>query len=184
MDFFPADTPIEPQRLFFSSDGTIPNNPALPVLVYRKALAPRSADKDKAFRRAFELNGWRGAWTGGVFDYHHFHSRSHEVLAVARGSARLAIGGASGKIVELEAGDVIVLPAGTGHKCEQASGEFTVVGAYPAEQEDYDICKNASACPGAEERIAALPLPEADPLYGADGPLMAAWNRPATGQPD
>jgi uncharacterized protein YjlB len=84
-------------------------------------------------------------------------------------------GGARGQAVAVEAGDVVVLPAGTGHRRIEASGDLLVVGAYP---------RNASfdqKRPGqvdhkkAVAAIAEVPLPEMDPVHGREGPLMALW---------
>ena len=93
---------------------------------------------------AFARHGWGGSWVDGVFDFHHFHSTSHEVLAVVAGSATLELGGPQGRAFEVAAGDVIVLPAGTGHRRARADGGFTVVGAYPAGQEDYDLLRETT----------------------------------------
>ena len=123
----------------------------------------------------FEKNGWRGNWTGFVFDYHHFHTTSHEALAVARGHITVLLGGEGGKEFKLETGDLIVLPAGTGHKMTSSSGNLIIVGAYPEGQEDYDICRSLSECPDAEEKIMNLALPVSDPFYGATGPLLKEW---------
>ena len=110
---------------------TIPNHPGFPVLVYRGTgmRDPMTA------RSRFAEHGWGGSWVDGVFDYHHFHSTSHEVLAVVAGRATLELGGPQGETFEVAAGDVVVLPAGTGHRRAGADGSFTVVGAYPAGQE-------------------------------------------------
>jgi uncharacterized protein YjlB len=144
----------------------IPNHPAFPVLLYH---GTGLSDADAA-RERFDANGWGGSWVDGVFDFHHFHSTSHEVLAVVAGAARLELGGPQGALFELSAGDVVVLPAGTGHRRARASGGFTVVGAYPAGQEDYDLLRSADDT--ARERIAALGVPDADPV-GGDG--LALW---------
>jgi uncharacterized protein YjlB len=101
----------------------------------------------------------------------------HEVLGVAAGRARVRFGGKAGEELEIEAGDVAVLPAGTGHQRIAASRDFLVVGAYPA-QGTYDLCR---ATPAEHARAKALipkvPLPEADPVYGRDGPLPKLWRR-------
>ena len=145
---------------------TIPNHPSFPVLLYRGT----GLNDPDAARERFAAHGWGGSWVDGVFDFHHFHSTSHEVLAVVAGSATLELGGPQGRAFEVSAGDVVVLPAGTGHRRAAADGAFTVVGAYPAGQEDYDLLREADDA--ARERIAALGTPEADPL-GADG--VAGW---------
>jgi uncharacterized protein YjlB len=97
------------------------------------------------------------------------------VLGIACGSATVRFGGSTGIVLEVRAGDVVVLPAGTGHQNLGASGDLLVVGAYPRGQEDYDLCRDdPSERPRALERIAAL----ADPAYGRQGPLMKEWAAP------
>jgi|SRR3954447_3838909 uncharacterized protein YjlB len=146
----------------------IPNHPSFPVLVYRGV--PRVREGADACRALFAEHGWRGAWVDGVFDYHHFHSTSHEVLGVIGGGATLELGGPQGQAFEVEAGDVLVLPAGTGHRRASARGGFQVVGAYPAGQEDYDLLREADDA--ARERIASLGAPPDDPV-GGEG--VARW---------
>ena len=144
----------------------IPNHPGFPVLLYRDA----GLTSPDAARKRFAEHGWGGSWVDGVFDFHHFHSTSHEVLAVVAGSATLELGGPQGEAFEVSAGDVVVLPAGTGHRRAAADGAFTVVGAYPAGQEDYDLLREADDA--ARERIAALAAPPDDPV-GGEG--VARW---------
>jgi uncharacterized protein YjlB len=146
--------------------GAIPNHPRFPVLLYRGTGIEDAA----AARERFREHGWGGSWVDGVFDFHHFHSTSHEVLAVVAGRATLELGGPEGRAFEVAAGDVLVLPAGTGHRRAGTGDGFTVVGAYPAGQEDYDLLREADDA--ARERIAALGAPPADPI-GADG--VAGW---------
>src|SRR4051794_22009858 len=92
----------------------IPNHPSFPVLVYREVEAV--AGGADAARALFAEHGWGGSWVDGVFDFHHFHSTSHEALAVVAGRATLELGGPQGEAFEVAAGDVLVLPAGTGHR--------------------------------------------------------------------
>src|SRR5258706_7690143 len=83
-----------------ADDGTIPNNAALPLIVYRGALPP-SGDVARQFETLFARNGWSGGWRNGIFPYHHYHSNSHEVLAIASGQARVRLGGDNGKSVRV-----------------------------------------------------------------------------------
>jgi uncharacterized protein YjlB len=139
------------------SGDQIPNNPRFEVLLYR------GVDVGDA-QALFAAHGWGGSWVDGVFDFHHFHSTSHEVLAVIAGRATIELGGPQGRAFDVAAGDVIVLPASTGHRRADASGDFRVVGAYPASQEDYDLLRAADDA--ARERIAALGPPPRDPVGG------------------
>src|SRR5918911_4828814 len=125
----------------------IPNHPRFPVLVYRGVAGIEDAE---AAQELLGRHGWGGSWVDGVFDFHHFHSNAHEVLAVVAGSATLELGGPQGEAFEVSAGDVLVLPAGTGHRRATARDGFTVVGAYPAGQEDYDLLRGDD--PAAVER--------------------------------
>jgi len=158
----------------FADDGCVPNNPLLPLIVYRAALetGPRCAADCEAL---FADNGWSGAWRNGIYAHHHYHSTAHEVLGIAAGSVRVRLGGEDGKTVELHAGDVVVIPAGVAHKNEGASPHLVVVGAYPGGKCP-DMCS-----PGAHVRERALrnvrevPLPASDPVYGKSGPLIERW---------
>lgn len=161
----------EIKTFMFHDDGVIPNNRELPVVLYPGALAD-SADGTEA---AFNRNGWRNSWTNGVFPYHHYHSNAHEVLGVVRGSAVVRLGGERGETVELHKGDVVVLPAGTGHKRLSASDNFLIAGAYPRGM-SYNVCTGAAGeRPRVLEEIRRVPLPDSDPVFGVDGPLLRLW---------
>ena len=164
----------DPERFVFADDGRIPNS-RLPVLLYRGVLGARSRDA-AAFEELFAAHGWHGAWRNGIYPFHHFHTTTHEVLGVARGWAEVRLGGEAGADVRLEAGDVVVIPAGVGHKHERSSAGFLVVGAYP-DGRDWDVRRGE---PGdraqALTNLAVVPLPTTDPVHGADGPLLAAWS--------
>lgn len=155
------------------ANGGIPNHPRWPALLEADACP----GGESQLRDVFADNGWGGMWTWSVFDYHHYHPASHEVLGVASGHAELHLGGPDGEIVTISKGDVLVLPAGFGHKLLSASEDFRVVGAYPPGQERPDILR-AFDC-GLDEvlkSIAAVPRPASDPAQGRDGPLAQHWN--------
>ena len=164
---------MDPEPYIFRNDGEIPNNPMLPVLFYKAAVT--SPDKATYFENTFQMNGWGGTWRNVIFDYHHFHPNAHEALGIASGRARIQLGGRNGRVFEVEEGDMLILPAGTGHINLDSSGDFVVVGAYPAGQENYDICKSLEESPEAPERIEKVALPKSDPLFGEDGPLTTLW---------
>lgn len=162
------------ETFVFKPDGSIPNN-TLALVLCRGALPPELRTPS-ACQALFHRNGWVGNWVDGVFDYWHFHVTGHEVLGCVAGEAEIGFGGDGGAKVTFEAGDVVVIPAGVGHKrLTEKRGGFTVVGGYPPGQ------SGAIARPGdfpladAERRIAALALPKGDPVAGPDGPLFATW---------
>ena len=157
----------------FADDGTVPNN-RLPLVLYRGALG---SDGDLATRceEMFEANGWPGAWRNGIYGHHHYHSTAHEVLGIARGSAKVQLGGEAGATVELRMGDVVVIPAGVAHKRERASSDLLVIGAYPKGQRP-DICRaDHAAHDQSVANVAKVALPECDPVTGEDGPLINCW---------
>jgi uncharacterized protein YjlB len=151
----------------------VPNNRKLPVVIYRRALRPGSGDLAAAFEILFERNDWPPQWRNGIFDYHHFHASAHEVLGIASGSAEVIIGGPGGRVVEVSAGDALLLPAGTGHCLQSFAGHFSVVGGYPAGQQ-WDIRRDALT-PEELSAMEALPFPPRDPLDGTHGPVVAHW---------
>ncbi len=154
----------------------IPNNPTLPLVVYRQALGEVHEGNAEEVERLMMENQWTGTWQNGVYPFHHFHSNAHETLVVCGGEAQVHFGGPDGPIVEVRSGDVAVLPAGTGHKRIAASNLFLVVGGYPEGQEDYDLLRgDPSEQAEAEKNIITTELPDSDPIYGAEGPLLQAW---------
>jgi uncharacterized protein YjlB len=157
----------------FDDDGIVPNS-RLPLVVYRAAL-PEGGDRAAACEAMFARHGWPDAWRNGIYAHHHYHSTAHEVLGIARGSARVRLGGEAGQSVELGAGDVVVIPAGVAHKREAASADLLVIGAYPRGQHP-DICRAApERHDSAAAATAAVPLPGADPVTGTATPLLDAW---------
>ncbi len=158
-----------------ADDGAIPNNPTLPLLVYKGALALPDRDPAATIQALFATNRWGNSWRNGVYRYHHYHSTAHEVLACYSGSVTVKMGGESGVTLSVEKGDVIIIPAGVGHKNLGNSSNFGVVGAYPPGQ-TWDLLTGKSGeRPRADQNIARVPLPPTDPIYGTTGPLIDEW---------
>ncbi|MFZ0746861.1 MAG: cupin [Terracidiphilus sp.] len=163
-----------PEAMQLSRNGWMPNNEELPVLLYRRAFTV-NGDTASTMENVFERNGWPAQWRDGVYDFHHYHSTAHEVLGFAAGRGRLMLGGEGGHEVIVEARDVAVLPAGTGHCRLDASSDFLVIGAYPA-GETWDICRSAPDA-ATLTRMRKVSFPASDPISGPGGPLVKHWRR-------
>jgi uncharacterized protein YjlB len=162
-------------RHILTDDGTFPNNGLLPLLVYREAFPSLDHGGMGTIKEILETNSWRDSWVDGIYDYHHYHSTAHEVLVVLTGSARVQFGGSNGITLALEKGDVVVIPAGVAHKKINETDGFSCLGAYPeGQQYDMNYGKKGER-PETDENIKNVPLPESDPLYGNDGPLVKNW---------
>jgi uncharacterized protein YjlB len=100
----------------------------------------------------------------------------HEALGIARGHAKVQIGGSGGEVVAFAAGDAVVLPAGTGHQRLSGSDDLLVIGAYPPDG-TYNLCRaeNPADRDKALATIPKVPLPASDPVLGRDGPLPKLW---------
>ena len=172
---YSAMTTAKPLTYLFKDDGKVPNNPALPVLVYKGAVDASAS----AIETRFSDNGWgNGQWRNGIYPFVHYHSMIHETLGIARGHARVQLGGQNGEVFELAAGDVVVLPAGTGHQRLSSSDDLLVIGAYPPDG-TYNLCRGDDPADRGKAltTIPKVPLPDSDPVLGKDGPLPKLWRR-------
>lgn len=168
--------PPKPETQMFTDDGSVPNNPSLPFVIYRRVIdLIGSPDPEDVVEQVFRANGWGDTWRNGIFPYVHYHSMIHEGMGIARGRAKVRFGGNKGKEFELTQGDVCVLPAGTGHQCLWHSPDLMVIGTYPKAGK-YDLCRGSRMeHTKALQTIPKVPLPESDPVYGKEGPLLGLW---------
>jgi uncharacterized protein YjlB len=163
----------------FDDAGDIPNNPTLPLLIYPAALDLAGLDPAGACIDRFARHGWSGAWRNGIYPFPHYHSTAHEALGICAGRATVRLGGETGITLEVQAGDALVLPAGTGHQNLGSSPDLLVVGAYP-DAMDWDLCRGErDERPEVLLNIEAVPLPAQDPIHGFGGPLLRHWHAPA-----
>jgi uncharacterized protein YjlB len=162
----------EAERLSLpAGDDAMPNNPRLPVLLHRAALP---LGDPAAAEALFARNGWPPAWRDGIYDYHHYHPEAHEALAIAVGRVRVQLGGEAGPVLDLAAGDVVVLPAGSGHRNRGASGDLLVIGAYPPGQRVREFTGRPGERAEAERTIPRTPDPPCDPVTGLPYPTAAS----------
>ncbi|WP_216325529.1 cupin domain-containing protein [Deinococcus aestuarii] len=151
---------MEPEPLTLPLGGPVPNNP-LPARLYRAALKGRTPAQIEGH---LAERGWTNAWRNGIYPFHHYHSTAHEVLVIARGQARVTLGGEGGPQVTVGEGDVLLLPAGTGHRNDGSSPDLLVIGAY-AGGRDWDLCRpEETDVEEARARIAGMPVWEREPV--------------------
>lgn len=164
---------MKPDKIFLKDDGMIPNN-KLPALIYKNAFNERGNAGARWLEEQFEKHNWSNSWRNGVHSYHHYHSNTHEVLGVYEGHALLQLGGEQGEKVKVTAGDILVIPAGVGHKNIEDEN-LQVVGAYP-EGRKYDMnYGKENERPAADQNIASVPVPKTDPLLGKSKGLTTVW---------
>lgn len=156
-----------------AGDG-MPNNARFPLVVYRGALSGDALSADGC-AALFRRNGWQGTWVNGVFPYWHYHLKSHEVLGCVAGSARVGFGGDGGVAADVYAGDVVVIPAGVGHKRLSQQPGFQVVGGYPPGQDAAVTNAGALDLETAQRESTSVPVPASDPVGGPGDGLTAIW---------
>ncbi|WP_282636488.1 cupin domain-containing protein [Sphingobacterium thalpophilum] len=163
-----------PKAFYFKDDGSIPNS-KYPLLVYQNAFTQRGNKGGDWIEQRFASNNWTNTWRWGVYPFHHYHSNTHEVLGCFSGSALLHMGGESGKKINVKAGDILVIPAGVGHKCISRSDDFTVLGAYPNGFSPDLMRGEKGERPQTDRNIAKAPFPSADPFSGNNDGLTKLW---------
>jgi uncharacterized protein YjlB len=165
---------IKPEEFIFNDDGKIPNS-KYSLLIYHGAFTEKGNKAAEWLEDVFSQHNWTNSWRWGVYSYHHYHSNTHEVLGVYSGNAILQLGGEKGQKFKVKPGDIIVIPAGTGHKNIGCSSDFSVVGAYPNGMQPDLMKGEPGERPSADKNISKVPFPDSDPLLGADEGLCRIW---------
>jgi uncharacterized protein YjlB len=145
----------EPIRLFLRDDGVFPNNDLIPLVVLRNAVSTKEGKKatERAFLHVLVDNGWEPQWKGSLYSYHHYHASTHEAIGVLNGSATVQFGGPGGPELEIQAGDMLIIPAGVAHCLKGSQKDFQVIGAYPPGFSP-DMCfGEAGERPAADKKI-------------------------------
>ncbi len=166
------------QALLIADDGPFPNNGTLPLVLMQQVFDPKTRDLAGTIEKTFHENAWGGSWRNGIYGFHHYHSTAHEVLGIYAGWVKVQFGGPNGTVVSAGIGDAIILPAGVSHRNLDQSPDFRCVGAYPAGQSPDMQYGKSGERPRVEEIIRAVPLPDLDPVFGQNGPLLEIWEDP------
>jgi uncharacterized protein YjlB len=154
-------------------NGRIPNS-RLPLLIYRGAFEVGPLEMEALFR----TNEWPPDWHSsfGMYPRHHFHSDTHELIAVTRGTLTGRFGGHDGVVATLTTGDLVVIPAGVGHIGESITEDLRLTGAFPVGFAIHDFRLGyVGEYSRMVERSRRVPIPAFDPVYGAGGPLTGLW---------
>jgi uncharacterized protein YjlB len=162
-------------HLILADDLEYPNNPRFALILYLGVLAGQERFDPGRYESLFESNAWYASWRDGVYPYHHYHSTAHEALGIYCGSAVILFGGEYGTAKSVQAGDVVVIPAGVSHKRLTCSSDFAVVGGYPTGQKPDIQYGRPGERPRTDRTISRLQVPKTYPVYGADGPLLQLW---------
>ncbi len=164
----------QPQQYFISANGIFPNN-ILPVLYYPGGLELPLLFSAMHVKKIFEKNDWGNNWRNGIYTYHHYHSITHEVMAIITGKTRLLLGGDNGLELTVQKGDILVIPAGVAHKNLWNEKDVIAIGGYPGGK-NYDMnYGNPGERPAADNNIKKLPIPFTDPLFGNANGLPKIW---------
>ncbi|KAL5342057.1 hypothetical protein BJX70DRAFT_386464 [Aspergillus crustosus] len=157
-------------------------NSLLPVLHYRNVL-PQPLNEETV-TKFLTTHQWEKRGTWGHIPIRHFHPNSHECYGIFQGSSRLLLGvGGSdqtgGVEISVQAGDVIVLPAGTAHSCARSSHNYRYIGVYPKDCPRWrnEMGSKPINLNALREESGKVASPEEDPVYGAGGPLIQLWKR-------
>ncbi|GAB7343370.1 hypothetical protein MBLNU457_1410t1 [Dothideomycetes sp. NU457] len=176
-----------PEVYFLKPTTHVPNS-FLPVLIYRHVL-PEPLSEATAIEY-LEKNQWSHGGTFKHFPQHHFHTVTHECYAIFKGSTRYLFG--KGPLDEDVKGIEVDLYAAA-----SSSYSLTHPHPYPLPHQavypltvakdsphwDNNFCK-ASETETAQKAIDAhaVPIPDYDPVYGLDGPLVQLWRKAAQEQ--
>jgi uncharacterized protein YjlB len=163
-------------QYFLKDDGQFPNS-HLPVLLYKHAIKLPLFFKGRKVKALFQKHQWTNNWRNGIFTFPHYHSNTHEVMAVISGRTLVRVGGDHGMMIRLEKGDVILIPAGVAHQNMRGEDDVVCIGGYP-QGKDYDMnYGKKEERPAADEKIAKVKLPKLDPVNGKNGSMHTIWNK-------
>ncbi|GME45579.1 hypothetical protein GTA08_BOTSDO04745 [Neofusicoccum parvum] len=170
----------EPEKYSVKPNAHCPNS-SFPILVYRGVL-PNPLD-EASTSEFLQRNQWEKKGTWGAITTKHFHPNTHECYGIFQGSSELVLGEGGldeggGVRFTVGAGDVVVVPAGVAHASISSGGGYKYIGVYPRGspkwRNEWGKREVGEGDPLFDE-IKAVPVPECDPVWGRNGPLLKIW---------
>ncbi|TQN66703.1 hypothetical protein CSHISOI_08839 [Colletotrichum shisoi] len=180
-------------RHLIPAHGLLPNTSIQnkPLLIYHGVLTPSSSSSSSSPPSASAIEAHLRSvgvvepqWRHTMYTTTHHHSTTNEVFCVSAGRAGLCFGGeADPHRVEpvVEAGDVLVVPAGVAHRLledldldldlDLDGGRFEMVGSYPGGH-DWDMCYGRQGEEAKAGDIGRVAWFSSDAVYGDDGPVV------------
>ena len=165
------------QSLLITNSGNFPNNSVLPLILMKRVFDPEGQHLVRTVEDTFHGNAWGKSWRNGIYSFHHYHSTAHEVLGIYAGRVKVQFGGPDGQMATARIGDVIIIPAGVSHKSLDLSQDFLCVGAYPEGQSPDMQYGKPGERPQTDRNISSVALPQSDPVFGRNGPLVEIWRK-------
>jgi len=154
--------------------GYFPNNSRFPLVIYKEVFNFSNPSLE-GVQQLLANNHWLNSWVDSIYDFHHYHSNTHETLVIVEGRCTVQIGGDKGKKYAIGKNDVIIFPAGVSHKNVGSSSDFKCIGAYPADIA-YDMKHGtAEEHPEVDSTIQNVKLPKSEPIFGKKGLLFNYW---------
>ncbi|MEO5684893.1 MAG: hypothetical protein ABIQ88_19780 [Chitinophagaceae bacterium] len=162
-------------KYILPDSGQFPNS-HLPVLYYPDVLPLPSLFAAAGIKSLFTRNGWTNNWKGGIYTYSHYHSNTHEAMGIISGSTIIRLGGDTGICLEINKGDLLIIPAGVAHKNEGRQDDIVCIAGYP-EGKYFDInTGQPGERPDNDITIEAVPIPSNGPL-GLETEIFSVWSR-------
>lgn len=172
---FSAGASNNPQYLTFQPTPDVPNN-LLPLIIYPQVVPEDVGDVARYFEDLFAAHHWLPRWRYPIYPWTHYHPNTHELLGIAAGRAQVLFGGETGRVVTVQAGDAVLIPAGVGHQQLSATEDFFAVGAYPRGMQPETRRNDPALMPQSVVDISRVPLPQQDPLTGGEGAVTEIWH--------
>ena len=156
-----------------SPHDNFPGNSRYPLLIYKQVFS--SNDLAEEIQAWLKNNDWGSSWIDSIYDFHHYHSNTHEVLVIIAGVCLVQFCGEQEVILTVEQGDTVIIPAGVAHKRLEKSADFRCIGAYPFDV-GYDMnYGKKQEYADAIKAVKNVGLPGKDPIFGEKGLIFDYW---------